>query len=540
MPLSKFDQLTNPVLLLAITSFLIPIILVEYNVFQFTHGVFSYPIDDAFIHLAIGRNLAFYQTWGINPHEFVSAASSLLYPILVAIVIKLFGTHLIIPLLLNVIAGILLLAVLQRWLQRQGIHPAAQFIVLLFVILLTPLPVLTMCGMEHTMQLLFCVLFIFSFSDSVAVLIRTDAKEWRLPRKVYLYGALLTATRYEGIYLIGITCLVLLFHRKVFLSLQLGLLTILPILIFGIFSIYKGSYFFPNSVLLKSGAPPITVDGLTYFFSEDLPFRLSNSIIGYNTIATQRLLFMLPLTYLLFITQIRKAINYRFALIILMAAVILHLSFTGFPNFPRYEAYLIGSSVSIIGALFAKYGKEMFHGGNNYIRWVAAFTALIILFPLCIRSRNAFQAIGQADINIYEQQYQMGQFLHDHYYNTQVAVGDIGAVSFYTVGRKFDLVGLGNLDIARSKRNNYYTADFLDLLSKRDSVKIAICYDYFTDPGLLQRWTKTATWQIPNNVACGDAIVSFYAVDPAAKPDLLKNLRDYQGSLPTDVQVKYY
>jgi hypothetical protein len=162
------------------------------------------------------------------------------------------------------------------------------------------------------------------------------------------------------------------------------------------------------------------------------------------------------------------------------------------------------------------------------------------MFPLAIRSRDSFETLGQACINIYEQQYQMGQFLHSHYNDSAVAIGDIGAVSYYTQGRKFDLVGLGNIEVARSKRNHYYNPDFLYWITKRDSIKIAILYDVFNDPALLSRWNKVATWQIPNNVTCGDDIVSFYAVNPEAKQGLLNNLYDYQKTLPSDVVVTYY
>ena len=40
----------------------------------------------------------------------------------------------------------------------------------------------------------------------------------------------------------------------------------------------------------------------------------------------------------------------------------------------------------------------------------------------------------------------------------------------------------------------------------------AIVYDSWFDSSLLNKWKKVATWQIQNNVICGDATVSFYAV----------------------------
>ena len=40
---------------------------------------FIYPLDDAYIHLALSRNVAENGIWGINPNSFDSASSSILY-----------------------------------------------------------------------------------------------------------------------------------------------------------------------------------------------------------------------------------------------------------------------------------------------------------------------------------------------------------------------------------------------------------------------------------------------------------------------------
>jgi len=534
-------SLTRPlVLAIALLSFLLSLVFIEWGVLPNTNWVFAYPIDDTFIHLAIAKNLAFHQVWGISSHEFVSASSSLLYPLVLMTTVKIFGAHIIIPFVVNVLAGILLLLVVQRWLAKQEISLGAQLLILLGVVFLTPLPVLAMSGMEHILQLLFCFLFLTTFSDELGKLVSSGEKKWRLPWSVYVYGMLVVATRYEGLPLVAIACLVLLVHRRIILALELGLICALPVLVFGIYSLYQGGYFVPNSVLLKSGAPPMTFDGLYYFFTEGLFTKLFFSVVGYNTVATQRLLFLLPIAFILFNRPIRKAVSYQYMLIILMAAVFLHLALTGYAHFPRYEAYLIGCAVIVIGVVMAKYGREALRGKAVLTRWMAGLMGLFLVFPLLIRSKTAFNEVGQACINIYEQQYQMGQFLHSHYFHDPVAIGDIGAVSYYTESRNLDMVGLANIEVARSRKEHYNSPDFMDWLSKKDSVKIAICYDYFNDPNLLRRWDKIATWQIPNNVACGDDIVSFYAVQKGAGPNLKKNLLEFQKSLPREVVVKYY
>ena len=49
------------------------------------NGTFVYTLDDAYIHLTIGRTLAEHGVWGVSPREYSSASSSPLWTILLAL-----------------------------------------------------------------------------------------------------------------------------------------------------------------------------------------------------------------------------------------------------------------------------------------------------------------------------------------------------------------------------------------------------------------------------------------------------------------------
>jgi len=528
----------NTVLLITIAVFLIPIIIVEYPLLQLTNGFFPYPIDDTCIHLAIAKNLAVHHVWGISPGEFVSAASSILYPLILAGTVKIFGAHLIIPFLVNVLAAIILLVVMQNWLIRQGVQSWSRLWILVAVVLLTPLPVLAMAGMEHILQLLFTFLFIVHFSEELEKKTRAESKNWRFPWTVYLYATLMVTTRYECLSILAIACLILLFHRKFLQSVSLGACAIIPIIIFGLYSMSHGNYFFPNSVILKSGAPPLTFDGLYDFFTGGIFGKLFFSVVGYNTVAPQRLLILLPLAYLLFNKKMGDKAGYKYMLLLTMAAVFSHLSLTGYAAFPRYEAYLVGCAVVILGVLIEKYGQDLFSINRPLGLAIAYLFTLFLGLPLLLRTTTAFGDLNKASIANYQIQYQLGQFLKKHYNNDAIALEALGYVSYATDGKKLDIVGLGDIDVARSLKGNYYSANYLDSLSKKDNVKLAICSEYSTIPALLQRWKKVATWQTP--LQYGGYYVSFYAVDSSIAPSLKKNLVDYQKSLPEGENIIYY
>jgi hypothetical protein len=521
------------VLPLALAALLLPIGWMAHNVLTATHGVWAYALDDAFIHMAIAKNLAFHGVWGTSPHEFASAASSLLYPVLLAAVFKVAGSNLLAPFFINLTAGIFLLIAAKKWLVKQNLPPAAQLGILLALIFLIPLPVLIFIGMEHTLQILFCFLFIYSFADD----------EGSLSWKTYLYGALMVACRYECATLLVVACGILLSQKKVFPAMQLGLIGMLPVLLFGIYSLYQGSYFVPNSVLLKSKAPAVTYDGLYAFFRNDLWERLfftGDDYKGYNILAPQRLILILPLIWLVFRKSLETEKKYKIILLILVIATGSHLSLAIIAKSPRFEAYLIGNSIIIISILLVKYGIMVWRSLGQHLRWLAALLCLLLAFPYVLRAWQAFDEAEQACVNIYEQQYQMGRFFHKYYNDTPVALHDIGAVSYLTDASNLDLIGLANIEVARSRKLGYWGYQFLDSACRRQRVKVAAIYEDWMPYQLTARWKKIGIWTIQNNVICGNSTVTFYAVDSTEQEILKSNLMAFKQMLPPTVSVYFY
>ena len=527
------------VLPLAIITLMLPIVVIEYQVMSYTKGVLTYPLDDTFIHLGIAKNLVLHGVWGVSPHEFVSASSSILYPPLLAAIFLVTGPNIVVPFIINLLSGIAILVVVQRWLRRQGLSPLPQLLILLTAIFLIPLPVIISIGMEHTLQILFCILFIHRFSDWLAAGVRSGEKHWKASPEIYIYGALVTATRYEGMFLIVIACGLLLYYRQWELSFELGVITMLPIIIFGIWSLYQGNYFLPNSVLLKGGSIPLNPGGIWKFVSEDIFQKLFYGLSSASAVAVQRLMVLLPLVYLIFLDQLRKELTYRSILIFLIAATFLHMAFASTTWFYRYEAYLFGPSAIIIGLLIAKYGREVLSGKTLATKLVGGFIMLSLVIPLILRSNYAIIGLKKACHNIYDQNYSMGLFLHKYYDTTTIAINDLGCPSYLLSGKLVDLWGLGSIKVAESKRNHYYVTPFLDSLVREEKVKIAVVFDRLYSPDLLAKWRKIGVWHIDDRYTSGDDNLCFYAVDSTVGPSLGKNLHSFERSLPPGVTAYY-
>ncbi len=532
------DERPRFVLLFALLALLIPVALIEYQVTRYTGGALMYPLDDPFIHLTMAKNLALNGTWGITSGEFQSASSSLLYTIILAALIRIFTVHTWMPFVVNVISGIILVIIIYKRLQKENIRPFGQLIILLAVIFLTPIPILVISGMEHTLQCLFFFLFINRFASWLEQTGNETGKN-SLPFSLLLYGVLCCTIRYEGLFLIAISCLLLLYKRKVGAATLLGFVCVFPVVVFGLYSISKGSYFLPNSLLLKSEGARLSIGGIFHFIFNDVIKKLTVTSVGISTIATKYLLIILPLSYLFFEEPLKKNARYSYVLIILIFCTFLQIIFASTGWFYRYEAYLVMSSLVILSVLLYKYGSGVLSGFKRQPR-MTGFFMFVLLLPAVLRSSDAFLRSSRACVNIYDQQFQMAKFLKTYYDNQPVAANDIGAISYYKKERPVDLFGLANIEVVRSVKNHYFSADFLDSLSKSKHVVIAVVYESWFSDSLLTRWDKVASWTIPDNVVCGDSKVTFYALDKANIPDLKKNLQEYQPGLPAGILVKYF
>jgi hypothetical protein len=241
----KFPDKKNSLILFpAAVLLLIPVILLETHLLRNTGGNISFPLDSSFLNISTAKTLAFYKVWGVSKYTFQPATASLLYPFVLALVFFITGAHLIIPVILNVLMAMFFLYTLQQALDRRQFKPLAQVTILVSATLVTTLPLLVVSGTESVLQLLICFLFIETLATTLQ-----DNKDKLSPR-VYQYGMLAVATRYEDILLIALACILLASIHRRREALKLAAIAIAPILVFGVISLIKGSYFLPTPMIM--------------------------------------------------------------------------------------------------------------------------------------------------------------------------------------------------------------------------------------------------------------------------------------------------
>lgn len=484
-----------------------------------------YPLDDTYIHLSLAKQLATEGSWGLSPGRFQSADSSLLYALLLAGSHHAFGLSSWWPLLLNLLAALGLIRLMDRALVASLPRPYERTLALVGLVLLLPLHLLVLCGMEHSWQLLISLLFAGAASEALAS--RSPQSGLRL----LVLGLLCTAIRYEGLFLIGGASFLLLCRRQAWLAAGTLLAGLSPVLTYGVISVQQGAYFLPNSIMSKGHSPFQSPGGLAGWSLRGVEVVYENPFVW---------LMLLVLGGLVLGHWLRASpfpASGFLALITLMAMVV-HVFFAEVGGY-RYEAYLV--LLTLVALLQAAPLLLREHSGwwqqrSTLQRLGLGAWLALLLFPLLLRTAFFSFNYVRATQNIYQQQFQMAQFLQQHYPQASVAANDVGAITFFTDIQLLDLVGIGGQEVIPAIRRGQYTPAVVDSLFRAHQVELAVIYDHWVGGLMPSSWTRVARWRIPHNFICAGDTVSFYA--PPSRIELLRErLQQFQPQLPEEVEV---
>jgi len=485
-----------------------------------------YGLDDAYIHMSLAKNIVQYGVLGVTRNEMSSAASSLLWPFLLAIVYMFFGVNQLAPLILNIFLSVLVVLVFYGTISTYLKSQRVMFFFLLLLLYCAPLISLVFEGMEHLLQILLAICFVYSSASIV------DKNSKRREKACVLVLAfLLTAVRYEGFFLVGVVVLLFFARRRFLLGTLIAVLAVLPALIYAGFSLKQGWFVIPNSILLKSSLAGVSHSFKGIFFY--LLFKVKNF---YRNPEIVNLVIISLFLYVSFWKKKNFKVNLN-CLAIFLGTAFLHVLLIRLGWAYRYEAYLIAIGLLSLSVACGEVLKEK----ESMIKAKVLVFLLVVLFlPLGFRGGTSLFKISQAMNNIYSQQYQMGRFLARYYHREAVAVNDIGAINYLADLKAFDLWGVGNIEITRLKLQGDYGRGKIEELTRARGIKIALLYeDWFqTYGGLPKSWIKVGEWKIFRNVVCGGDTVSFYATNKAEAEQLARNLEEFASFLPLSVSFK--
>jgi hypothetical protein len=526
-----------------------------------TGGAVSYPVDDAFIHMAIARSIAEDGTYGVSPGQVSTAASSLSWPLLLAGVFRLGGLAAWAPFWLNMLAALPLPLVTWRALRAlappsRGAHHGVWLACsLIGVVWLCPTPTLINLGMEHTLHVLLTLYVLGSFAQRCQQPI--DAPKAR--RQRYFDAAALIAlgaTRYEGL-LFALSCVVgCVVERSGQPTSDLRrwarraapwmfFAAVGPALFAG-WAIGRGHPALPLSVLMKRHSYDHTGFALVGEWLQEVAARFGRE---------RHLAVLLSLAL---VVCVWCALEHRRArdaegppvpalrgLVISTGTGLVHVAFAGLGWFYRYDAYFIAAIwISLMATLAELTSAPQGQGAPStprLARWAAAgLLAVLAAAPLAGRTVGAFDATPRAARNIYHQQVQSARFLTQAFPRERVAVNDIGAVAYYRRVPLVDLAGLSDFAIAKARGQHFDRPMSKEAFAEfTQDVEVAILYEEWFEGLIPEGWIRVARLGIPDNRVCAFPTVSVFAPRREHVARVRAALETFQGLLPPEVEVTF-
>lgn len=513
-----------------IIGFIVTSLLVLYYVvlgLTQNHGKFVYPIDDTYIHMAMAKNFSRHGVWGVTNYAFSSSTSAPLYTLLLSLLYFIFGVKVIFPFLLSAAFGYLTLYAVYRF-AKQNLPAKVYALLNAMIIVFVPMHIQMISGMEHTLHLLFSY-YIVLFSLEI-IKGDTSAKNMWLLLLAITLGVL---TRYETLFIAGCVSICFLIQRNYKNAALVLIAAVLPVCIYGYVSVMNGSFFFPNSILVKANTPELTAKEFIRFFYLNY----------YHLFSTP---FIVSCIVLLLFTVYSvgngggfyKALNKYFLQLIILAVIIIHMNFAKTGWFFRYEAYLIFLTVFSLHPLLT----YLFSTANDRVNeeknlWPVLIVSLLML-PLLIRFGETFFTAQKAMNNTYSQQIRMAEFVKHYYPKNKIIANDIGAITYYNDVELFDLMGLATVDVITNKKQKEISFQrFIDSATSGKGYEVAMLYESWFKNDLPSHWVKAGAWNIKDNRVCGADTVSFYSTDSVYLLRLKNNLKEFSASADATTQV---
>jgi hypothetical protein len=488
------------------------------------NGFFCYALDDAYLHMAIARNLALHGVWGLNAGGFASASSSPGWTLLLSGAVRILGDRVWLSLALNAFFALLLLWFADRtvWLWAPGrpvwVRVALQISLVLFV----PLPNLALVGMEHSAQAFGAVWLIAMAAGALTI-----PPQLRVPSRTII-GLLaasffLCAIRYETV-LIVIPVLIALFWRGRWkIAVAFAVVSALPPLLFGIYARVHGPFWLPYSVLAKAHA----VGHL-----HTLIFAGFDQWTRKGILSAAALLFGGVALWLARSSRRARWEKAQIALALGIIVLVEHLTLAPMGWLMRYEAYLFAVILFAAAAGVSQEwpiwrAQSSVAGARRQWAAVAVLVAALFYPALADRAYKGIVDPVEAMHDRYFEHLQPTFFIQHNYAHAVVVASDIGAISYYTDAKVLDPIGLGSPEpLLLERKTGTFAPRDLDAWALRDGAQIAVLETgWLTVRKIIPvQWVCVEAWHIPRNVVYHNLDISFYAIDPEQAPELKRKL----------------
>lgn len=467
-------------------------------------GVFEYPLDDVYIHLAMSEQIAS-GGYGVNAGEYASAASSPIYPLFL---LPFAGEEAQrwLPLIWNTVSLVVAAALVGWSLSRADLSKTGLAFAFVAAFCLN-MYVTAYSGMEnmaHGAASLAIVVGLWRF-------IETE----RLGALLVLGIFLAPLLRPEGLALALAACGVLVVRKRVTTGVVLGSLAVVPFAGFAWYLTSLGLDPLPSSVNAKL---PVETSA-----AQDLLTEIGNNIRLNASVYGGRYLVGLTLIVLLVAMLCRQQGMKKEGLVGLavVAASLAHLSVAAVGWLDRYENYLLVSLFAVLALMLGGFAHR-----TRVLLLSGALAAGVVTYAPQIDNRLAGMRA------IHDQQGEMSRFAKE-FLAAPVAVNDLGYVVWNNPNYVLDLYGLAS-SAALDRRLNNAPRGWGDDLADAQGVEVAMIYDRWVKDALGPDWVSMGDLVLVNHgfAFLGGDTVSFYARNQDVANAVQPALDDWARGLP--------
>ncbi len=515
---------------------LVILIIIFYSAFEIFNSCqanYIYPLDNSYIHLSLAKNFSNYGIWGVTKYEFSSSSSSILFTLILSIVMKIFGNNHLYPLSINIIFLYFVIYLIFNKFRpliffenaekkQKIISGIILSSVVLIIILLIPMVFLTLSGMEHVLQILINLIFI---NRLIIYFEKFSNKNFIF----LLFSSIFVGlVRYEGLFLILISLFFFIIKNRFKNGLILLIISVLPLLIYGLISEAYGSLIIANSIFLKSTKPEnIEFIGIVKYAFSWIPNLIKEPHLLTIFISSAAILWLNIKSHL----SLKDEKNLW--LIFSIFLIIFHLIFAKTGGGFRYEAYII--AIGLIGIFINL--VEIIKFGNNQLKNSVIILLIILIFTCAERAYKSFSDIKTMSRNVYEQQYQIAKFLKKNYNNSTVILSDIGCTTYFTDIKLIDLMSIGSIEPIKLRLVNKFNSEEINKLAKRKNAEIAILNKDLFKNLIPNDWIEIETWKNNANLEYNMDKITFYSANSENTVILLFNLEEFSKELPENIEI---
>ncbi|MCB9682329.1 MAG: hypothetical protein H6733_12755 [Alphaproteobacteria bacterium] len=468
-------------------------------------GVFTYTLDDPYVHLELARHLA-HGEHGINDGVFSAPSSSILWPAVLVPAWWVGGMAQAVwwPLVLNVAAALLALAGLgaaSRRILGDGLDGPARWL-LLAMVLVANLVALTFTGMEHTLQV--------ALATWLAVGLMDVDDDRAPPAWLAVVMVLLPLLRFEctGIVVLSAAWLVLRGHRATGIGVVAVVLASLAG--FSAFVHAHSGFWLPFSVLSKNAMFHKAI-AEAFLPSVFVPLGIAAFLVWRST---------------------GRPWARRFLPGIAAAGVVGHMLIAQTGLFNRYLGYITVFAVLVLAWTEREALRARLAAGGTKARevwWVVGILAVINV-------QLTLSMVGAA-AHIWRMQGQMRHLAVD-VLDAPVAVNDIGFVALDNPHEVIDLVGLATPEALQHRIDDDGIAWMDTLVEARGAKAILVFRHWF--PRLPPGWKHVATLYVEtSSFKQDDRTLWILAPRRAEVPALTEALQRWKADLPDGVVVRF-